>query len=90
MIYVPRAMTIAGSDSGGGAGKRPDNHYYQTWIDLHTSPGMSGFVGWLRDTVDQAAISPAHRNRLQQIFVDVLRYEFLFWEMAYRKEEWPV
>ncbi|MFQ6030312.1 MAG: TenA family protein, partial [Dehalococcoidia bacterium] len=22
------------------AGKRPDNHYYKTWIDIHTSPGM--------------------------------------------------
>ena len=72
------------------AGKRPENHYYQTWIDLHTSPGMSGFVGWLRDTVDQAAISPTHRERLQQIFVDVLRYEFLFWEMAYKDEQWPL
>ena len=72
------------------AGKRPENHYYQTWIDLHTSPGISGFVGWLRDTVDQAAISPTHRERLQQIFVDVLRYEFFFWEMAYKDEQWPL
>lgn len=72
------------------AGKRPANHYYQTWIDLHTSPGMSGFVSWMRETVDQAAVSQTHLARLQQIFIDVLRYEFLFWEMAYKGEEWPV
>ena len=71
------------------AGKRPDNHFYQTWIDLHTSPGMAGFVGWLRDTVDRAELTGKGRSRLQQIFVDVLRYEYLFWEMAYGDEQWP-
>ncbi len=71
------------------AGKRPENHYYQTWIDLHTSQEMTGFVAWLRRTVDDALITEADRSRLQCIFQDVLRYELLFWEMAYRGEQWP-
>ena len=71
------------------AGKRPENHYYQTWIDLHTSQEMTGFVAWLRRTVDDALITEADRSRLQRIFRDVLRYELLFWEMAYRGEQWP-
>ena len=71
------------------AGKRPENHYYQTWIDLHTSQEMTGFVGWLRRTMDEAHITDADRSRLQRIFRDVLRYELLFWEMAYRGEQWP-
>ncbi|PKB80899.1 MAG: hypothetical protein BZY88_07760 [SAR202 cluster bacterium Io17-Chloro-G9] len=71
------------------AGKHPANHFYQIWIDLHTSPGMTGFVGWLRTTVDRAELTASGRSRLQQIFVDVLRYEHLFWEMAFNGEEWP-
>ena len=71
------------------AGKRPENHYYQTWIDLHTSQEMTGFVGWLRRMVDEAPVTEADRSRLQRIFQDVLRYELLFWEMAYRGEQWP-
>jgi len=71
------------------AGKRPSNHFYQTWIDLHTSPGMAGFVDWLQKTVDQADLTSDGRSRLQQIFTDVLRYEYLFWEMAYGDEQWP-
>ena len=71
------------------AGKHPANHYYQTWIDLHTGQGMTGFVAWMRQTVDDATITAADRTRLQRIFRDVLRYELLFWEMAYRGEEWP-
>jgi thiaminase/transcriptional activator TenA len=71
------------------AGKRPDNYYYQTWIDLHTSPGILDFVAWLRQEVDSAQVSPEDRSRLQNIFRDVLRYELLFWEMAYKGEQWP-
>ena len=82
--YLDWALRLA------GAGKRPSNHYYQTWIDLHASAGMSDFVAWMRHILDQASISPNHQKRLQQIFIDVLRYEFLFWEMAYRNEEWTV
>ena len=71
------------------AGKHPNNHYYQTWIDIHTSEGMSGFVDWLRHTVDAAEISTSGKNELQTIFRDVLRYEVLFFDMAYRGEAWP-
>ncbi|MCH8350781.1 MAG: TenA family protein [Chloroflexi bacterium] len=71
------------------ADKRPANHYYQTWIDVHTGQGMTDFVGWLRGTVDAAPVSEPDRARLQGIFKDVLRYEYMFWEMAYRAEEWP-
>ena len=50
---------------------------------------MTGFVAWLRRTVADALITEADRSRLQRIFQDVLRYELLFWEMAYRGEQWP-
>ena len=70
-------------------GKRPDNHYYQTWIDLHTGQAMTDFVAWLRRTVDEAALTAEDRSRLQRIFREVLRYELLFREMAYRGEQWP-
>ncbi|MCI0895498.1 MAG: hypothetical protein J4N84_11425, partial [Chloroflexi bacterium] len=71
------------------AGKQPANNYYQTWINLHTGREMTGFVAWLRQTVDAASVSEPDRARLQGIFKDVLRYEYMFWEMAYRAEEWP-
>jgi thiaminase/transcriptional activator TenA len=70
-------------------GKHPGNYYYQTWIELHTSEGMFEFVRWLRQTVDQAKLTQTDQARSQNIFRNVLRYEFLFWEMAYRGEQWP-
>lgn len=71
------------------AGKRPGNHYYQTWIDLHTSEGMSSFVHWMVGEVDGADLTPQGRAKLEDIFRNVLRYEYLFFEMAYRGEAWP-
>jgi|TARA_B100000315_G_scaffold147459_1_gene136439 thiaminase/transcriptional activator TenA len=70
------------------AGRKPDNHYYQTWINIHTSPGMSGFVSWLRSVVDGSAPTPELRAKLQEIFRSVLRYEYQFFDMAYRGEKW--
>jgi len=71
------------------AGLKPGNHYYQTWIDIHTSPGMSGFVAWLRSVVDESSPTPEQRKKLERIFLDVLRYEYQFFDMAYRYETWP-
>ena len=70
-------------------GRKPSGRYYQTWIDIHTSPGMSRFVSWLRSLVDESAPTAVQQNRLQEIFRDVLRYEYQFFEMAYRGESWP-
>ena len=71
------------------AGKKPVDRYYQTGIDVHTSTGMSGFVSWLRSVVDACAPTPEQREKLQGIFLDVLRYEYQFFDMAYRGEKWP-
>jgi len=71
------------------AGMKPGNHYYQTWIDIHTSPGMSGFVSWLRSVVDGSAPTTEQQKKLQGIFRDVLRYEYQFFDMAYHGETWP-
>ncbi|PKB72585.1 MAG: hypothetical protein BZY75_06080 [SAR202 cluster bacterium Io17-Chloro-G7] len=70
-------------------GKRPENFYYQTWIDIHTSQGIQDFVGWLRRTVDSATVSEADRTRMAGIFRDVLRYELEFWDMACQDQVWP-
>ena len=71
-------------------GHQPQNYYYRTWIEIHTSPGMRDFVGWMRQTVDNASPTAAELASLGGIFRDVLRFEYLFWEMAYRGEQWPV
>jgi len=41
----------------------------------------------MRETLDSEP--PEDADRLRGIFLDVLRYEYMFWEMAYDGEGWP-
>ena len=69
------------------AGKHPENRYYQAWIDIHAGKEMEDFVTWMRYVLDNATV--ADGGRLREIFLTALRYEYLFWEMAYGGEKWP-
>ena len=69
------------------AGKRPENRYYQVWIDIHAGKELEEFVTWMRSVLDNAAVDDV--TRLHEIFLNTLRYEYLFWEMAYKGERWP-
>ena len=69
-------------------GKRPGNLIYQEWIDIHGPPVLGDLVGWLGGYLDSTDMA-RDRTRLEQIFLTALRYEYLFWEAAYRGERWP-
>jgi thiaminase/transcriptional activator TenA len=68
------------------AGKQPQEPAYREWIEIHSSGELEGFVGWMRESLDRL---PAPTPRMEEIFLTALRYEYLFWEMAYRGERWP-
>lgn len=65
----------------------PQQAAYREWIDIHATREFLDFVAWLRGVVDAAPLEL--RPRLRQVFTDLLRYECLFWDMAYRGEQWP-
>ena len=70
------------------AGKKPPQKIYREWIDIHAAQELGDFVAALRSRVD-GAISIAARPRIDEVFRSALRYEYLFWEMAYHGEAWP-
>ena len=69
------------------AGKKPGNPHYQAWIDIHDSDAMRDIVAAMRNSID--ADGEGDRERLMEVFHQAVRYEYLFWEMAYRGEAWP-
>ena len=68
-------------------GKRPDNRIYREWIDIHGPQVLGEFVGWLGNHLDETAA--VRLPRIERVFHTALRYEYLFWEAAYRGEYWP-
>ena len=70
------------------AGKRPIQRPYQEWIDIHAARELGDFVEALKGHVDTAIPANA-QPRIQEVFRTTLRYEYMFWEMAYHGEAWP-
>ena len=72
---------------------KPANHpLYCRWIEMYSSPEFGELAEWLRSFMDRTAmgLGEGERERLAEIFVSNSRYEYLFWDAAYRMEEWPV
>lgn len=67
-------------------------HPYADWIALYSSPEFELVGQWLRERLNARAgeLSAAERARCLAHFVTSARYEYLFWDMAWRKETWPV
>jgi thiaminase/transcriptional activator TenA len=66
-------------------------HPYHDWLSLYASPDFEATGVWLRERLDAhtQGISPQAEAGLHAIFLTSTRYEWLFWEMAWRLEEWP-
>ena len=66
-------------------------HPYYDWLSLYASPDFEATGIWLRERLDAhtRGISPQVEADLHAIFLTSTRYEWLFWEMAWRLEEWP-
>jgi len=65
---------------------------WQEFINNWTSEGFSGYVDWLAVTLDELAQGKPERDlkKMEEIFLLIARYEYLFWEMAATAEAWPV
>ncbi|TAJ23897.1 MAG: thiaminase II [Nitrospirae bacterium] len=73
-------------------GPPPKNHPYRDWLTLYASPEFAEVQRWMRKKVDQWAESAGkdEKRRMEEAFVVSSRYEWMFWEMAWKEEEWPV
>jgi thiaminase/transcriptional activator TenA len=70
----------------------PADPLYAEWIQAYSAEGFGAHVEQQLRLIDRLAAeaSPAERMRLEEHFVQSSRYEYLFWEQAYRQEGWPV
>ena len=69
-----------------------EGHPYRDWLLLYASPEFAAVQEWMRAKVDQWATeaSKAERQRMEEAFVISSRSEWMFWEMSWNEEEWPV
>ena len=65
---------------------------YQRWIDAYSSDDFATVVDDVRDLLDSVAteLGPPARARVAARFLTASRFEWMFWDMAWRREAWPV
>jgi thiaminase/transcriptional activator TenA len=73
-------------------GEPPEAHPYRDWLKTYANPDFAAVGAWLRGVVDNEAarLDAGGRERLLQIFRTSSEYEWLFWQMAWTREAWPV
>lgn len=79
---------LADSTSNGTFETNP----YREWIETYSSKEFRDYAVWLEKTFDEitAECGEAEGERLYDIFLTSTKYEWMFWEMAWGKETWPV
>ncbi len=72
-----------------GASEHP---LYSQWTQFYVAGFLENSVTAWRGFVDAAAeeAGPEEREAMRQAFMISSRYEYMFWDMAYRMERWPV
>jgi len=73
-------------------GPPPPGHPYRDWLLLYASPEFAEVQRWMRAKVDLWAKTAGkeEKHRMEEAFVISSRYEWMFWEMAWNEEQWPV
>ncbi len=68
------------------------NTVYSEWCATYQTQEYMELVSRYRRLVDNLASESGSRmkKKMRTHFVLSSRYEYLFWDMAYRKEEWPL
>src|SRR5438128_1875769 len=65
---------------------------YARWIGTYASEEFGSVVRAVLTATDTVAarLPDAERDTMRRHFVTTSRYEWMFWEMGYRREAWPV
>jgi thiaminase/transcriptional activator TenA len=70
----------------------PSDPLYAEWIQAYSAEGFGAHVEQQLRLVDRLGkdASAGEKERMQEHFGQSSRYEYLFWEQAYRQEKWLV
>lgn len=65
---------------------------YQRWIEAYADENFGGTVQAVLDITNEIAANETDSTRDAMVahFVTTSRYEWMFWDMGYRREAWPV
>lgn len=71
---------------------RPDHDQYADWIDMYAGEDFTELTTWCLNLMDEVTRgkSDAERDRFRELFRTSGRYEYRFWDAAWRQESWSI
>lgn len=76
----------------GGESTLRGNPIYSEWCATYQSQEYINLVDWYRSLTDKFASESGTsvKERMRRYFIMSSRFEYMFWDMVYRKETWPI
>ncbi|SER61113.1 thiaminase (transcriptional activator TenA) [Gracilibacillus ureilyticus] len=72
--------------------RTPADNFYNSWINLYASDEFSDLAEKCKKLMNKLTAGKPEEDlrRLEDIVVKTSQFEYLFWDMVEKKEEWPV
>ncbi|WP_163538788.1 thiaminase II [Gracilibacillus sp. YIM 98692] len=69
-----------------------EHELFGDWIQMYSSKEFGELATWCIDLLDKAADGKSEQEleKLEEIFLNTTRYEYMFWDMAYTQKMWPL
>ena len=69
----------------------PEDSFHARWIAGYNVPEYRELTAWLRQFTDDlgAKANDAEKARMKRAFLASTRYEYLFWDAAWKLQWWP-
>ncbi|WP_332899624.1 thiaminase II [Haladaptatus sp. CMSO5] len=71
---------------------KPNHEQYAEWIAMYASDEFTELTDWCLDLLDEVVTEagPTTREEMRERFLTSFRYEYRFWDAAWREERWTV
>jgi thiaminase/transcriptional activator TenA len=68
-----------------------EHELYGDWIKMYSSEEFGELATWCIRLMDKAVNGKSEEEllKLENIFLNTTRFEYMFWDAAYNKEMWP-
>ncbi|MCL9633351.1 thiaminase II [Bacillus zanthoxyli] len=69
-----------------------NNEFYREWIEMYSSEEFGELATWCINLFDSLTEdkSEVELEKLEEIFLNTTRFEYMFWDMAYNEAMWPI
>ena len=90
-VLLPCAVGYAEIGQNLKAQPLPDDPHYQEWINTYSGEDFVSLADWLKRKFNQQAshLSKDSKDRLKNLYLSSARFEYLFFDMSWKKEAWP-